>query len=215
MTEGLIKAPCNAMRTETNRNHRRVIIEPGEYYVSKTPVTISTLLGSCVSACLFDPVNKVIGMNHFMLSHKRYARNLPMPQTEAGRYGIHSMELLINAMLKLGAEKQYINAKAFGGSTIIGCNSDASGFMRVGSVNCRFIREFLAFEGIPLLAEDLGGREGRVIHFSYGNFVVYLRKIKSADKSKRIATRDRDCWQHAIDEQLKLENARSNVELWE
>ena len=202
------------MRTETIDHHRRVILDPGEYYASNTPVTISTLLGSCVSACLFDPVNKVMGMNHFMLSHQRYAKDIPMTQTEAGRYGIHSMELLINEMLKLGAEKRLLKAKAFGGSTINNRSVDTSNFLCIGSVNSKFIREFLAYEEIPLLAENLGGKIGRVIHFSYGDFIVYMRKIKNIDKSRRIATRDRECWQHAINEQNMRDAMMNNVELW-
>ena len=128
------------MRTEKIDHHRRVILDPGEYFASNTPVTISTLLGSCVSACLFDPVNKVMGMNHFMLSHQRYAKNISMTQTEAGRYGIHSMELLMNEMLKLGAEKLLVKAKVFGGSTINNPSVNTSNFLCVGSVNSKFIR---------------------------------------------------------------------------
>jgi chemotaxis protein CheD len=202
------------MRTEKLEHHRRVILDPGEFYASNVPVTISTLLGSCVSACLFDPVNRVIGMNHFMLSHHRYAKKLSLPTTEAGRYGINAMELLINAMLKLGAEKRLFQAKVFGGSTIVGDDSDADNFFCVGAVNSKFIREFLACEEIPLIAENLGGKEGRVIHFSYGDFAVYMRKIISADRSRRIAIRDRECWLHAITEQEKQDKEMSNVELW-
>ncbi len=203
------------MRIEILDHHRRIILDPGEYYASNTPVTISTLLGSCVSACLFDPVNKVMGMNHFMLSHRRYAKDIPMTQSDAGRYGIHSMELLINEMLKLGAEKRFIKAKAFGGSTIHSHSEDTSNFLCVGSVNSRFIREFLAYEKIPLLAEDLGGKTGRVIHFSYGDFVVYMRNLRNIDRSRRIAMRDRECWQHAINEQNRRDSTTDNVELWE
>lgn len=202
------------MRSESIHGNLRVILEPGDYYASSSPVTISTLLGSCVSACLFDPVNKVMGMNHFMLSHQRYTRDMPMNQTEAGRYGVHSMELLINEMLKLGAEKRLFKAKVFGGSSIMGRDSDTSNFNCVGEVNSRFIREFLAFERIPLLAENLGGKEGRVIHFSYGDFAVYMRRMKSADKSKSLAMRDRACWLHAI-EQQKQAGREIDIELWD
>lgn len=202
------------MRTENMAHHRRVIIDPGEFYVSDKPVTISTLLGSCVSACLFDPVHNVMGMNHFMLSNPRYARNIGISESEAGRYGINAMELLINGMLKIGAEKRYLRAKAFGGSTIVENSSEVGNFLCVGDVNCKFIRDFLACEGIPLLAENLGGREGRVIHFSYGDYAVYVRKIRSADRSRRIAMHDRECWLHAISEQEKQGSGLSNVELW-
>jgi len=202
------------LRTESINKHLRVIIDPGEYYASNVPVTISTLLGSCVSACLFDPVNKVMGMNHFMLSQQRFGSGLPLNRTEAGRYGINAMELLINEMLNLGAKKQFIKAKAFGGSTLIGNGKSDTNILNVGAVNSKFIREFLTHEAIPLVAENLGGKEGRMIHFSFGDFVVYMRKIKSADKSKRIAIRDRKCWEHVIIEQQKHEDMIKNIELW-
>jgi chemotaxis protein CheD len=203
------------MRIETIKHHRRVIMEPGEYYASREPVTISTLLGSCVSACIFDPMNKVIGMNHFMLSNHRYPKHLPMIEADAGRYGIHSMELLINEMLKLGAQKRFFKAKAFGGSTILKQSIGAIGnFFCVGEVNSKFIKEFLDKEEIPLVAEDLGGNEGRVIHFSSGDHAVYVRKIKSAHRSRQLAMRDRDCWLHAIGEQEKVKSLADNVELW-
>jgi len=203
------------MRTEKIAQHRRVIISPGEFYASKVPVTISTLLGSCVSACLFDPVNRVIGMNHFMLSNRRYSKNKSISETEAGRYGIHAMELLINQMLKLGGEKRYLQAKAFGGSTFFDSSNSSECILNVGEVNSKFIREFLAYEEIPLLAENLGGKEGRVIHFSYADFAVYMRKIRSVDRKRRIAIRDKDCWLHAIAEQEKHLVEMKNVELWD
>ena len=203
------------MRIEAIRHHRRVIMEPGEYYASAEPVTISTLLGSCVSACIFDPVNKVIGMNHFMLSNHRYPRHFTMIEADAGRYGIHSMELLINEMLKLGAQKPFFKAKAFGGGTILkNDNGSVGNFFCVGEVNVKFIREFLDKEEIPLVAENLGGNEGRVIHFSSGDYAVYVRKIKSANRSRQLAMRDRDCWLHAIEEQEKVRSLYDNVELW-
>jgi len=87
-------------------------------------------------------------------------------------------------MLNLGAEKRHLKTKAFGGGTFFDRDSETSNFKCVGEVNSRFIREFLGFERIPLMAENLGGKEGRVIHFSYGDFAVYVRRIKDADKTK-------------------------------
>ena len=86
-----------------------ITVKPGEYYVSKEDVVISTLLGSCVSACLYDPVKRIVGMNHFLLSNKRYARRMPYYETEAGRYGVHSMEMLINEMMKMGARREHLH----------------------------------------------------------------------------------------------------------
>lgn len=137
-----------------------------------------------------------------------------MLQSEAGRYGIHAMELLINAMLNLGAEKRLLKAKIFGGSTILAAGEKTGRIVSVGEDNIAFIRAFLSNEKIPLVAENVGGEEGRVIHYSSAGFKVYVRKIRSADKSRQLATRDRNCWLHAIEQQEKQNWAAENVELW-
>jgi chemotaxis protein CheD len=191
------------LRTEKNGRFTRVIIEPGEYYSCADATVISTLLGSCVAACLYDPVRKIIGMNHFLLSSRRYSRELPNYISEAGRYGIHAMELLINDMMHKGADRRSLRAKVFGGAGIFKNSKQAGNFMCVGEVNCHFIREFLVNEDIPLDAEDLGGELGRVIHFSNGDFTVYQRKI-GHNRSRQLAVRDRHCWQTAIAVQEKM-----------
>jgi len=198
------------LRTEKKGKYTRVIIEPGEYFSCADATVISTLLGSCVAACLYDPVRKVIGMNHFMLSNRNYAGELPDFISDAGRYGIHAMELLINDMMRKGADRRSLRAKAFGGASII-CNSRQAGsVMRVGEVNCRFIREFLANENIPLDAEDLGGTHGRVIHFSNGDFRVYHRKI-GRSRNHLLGVRDGQCWLKAIEMQEKV---MPDIECW-
>jgi chemotaxis protein CheD len=144
------------MRTETQGRYARVTIEPGEYYSCADATVITTLLGSCVAACLYDPTRQIIGMNHFMLSNQRYSRELPCYASDAGRYGIHAMELLINEMMHKGADRNSLRAKAFGGASIFKKDEQVGNFLCVGKVNCCFIREFLANEGIPLDAENLG-----------------------------------------------------------
>jgi chemotaxis protein CheD len=163
-----------------------------------------------VSACLFDPVRKIIGMNHFMLSNPRYSTVLPIYVSEAGRYGIHAMELLINDMMKKGADRRSLRAKAFGGASIFKKGEAVGNFMCVGQVNTKFIKEFLADEGIPLDSMDLGGEHGRVIHFSNGDFAVYRRKI-GQNRSHQLAMRDRDCWHRAISVQERM---MPEIELW-
>ena len=88
--------------------------------------------------------------------------------------------------------------------------AEAGNFVCVGDVNARFIREFLANEGIPLLAEDLGGEKGRVIHFSNGDYAVLVRKIEQT-RSARLARRDRAVWRRAIEQQ---ETTMPSVDLW-
>ncbi len=187
-----------------------VNILPGEYYATNQPTTIRTLLGSCIAACLFDPVNRVVGMNHFMLSNRRYARNLPACMSEAGRYGIHAMELVINGMLKLGAKRENLRAKAFGGGSIY-LNPDVKdNFFCVGDVNIRFIREFLKNDGIPLVAEDLGGEKARIVHFLYDDYSVHVKKIAKAT-AVNLAQMERQFWLKTIEKQ---EKSKAQAEVW-
>jgi chemotaxis protein CheD len=198
------------MRKETINGRTRVIINPGEYYSTKDTEVITTLLGSCVAACLYDQKLKLIGMNHIMLSNPRYSKDMPIHITEAGRYGIHAMELLINDMMAKGTNRGMLRAKVFGGSTIINRENGGGNFFCVGQVNCKFIREYLEAERIPIDAEDLGGDFGRVIHFSNGDFSVFRRKIGHS-RSEKLAERDRVCWQNAI---VNQEKAQPQIDLW-
>ena len=182
---------------------------PGEYYVSSKPIVISTLLGSCVSACLYDKKKKIIGMNHFLISGDTFPSGTALCLSEAGRYGIHAMELLINEMMKQGARRDNLRAKVFGGSSLTRLPSDS--VYRVGENNSRFVVEFLNLEKIPIAARDLGGTRGRVVHFCHGDFSVYVRRIRS-DHNANLAQRDRQCWTDALKRQ---ESAQATVDLWD
>ncbi len=126
----------------------KIIIQPGEYYATNKEVLISTLLGSCVAACLYDPVNKVLGMNHFLLSNSVYKRDRADFSTLSGRYGVQAMELLINKMYQLGADRKHLKAKAFGGATLQGFRPGDRFQPSIGDGNLNFIKEFLNIEKI-------------------------------------------------------------------
>jgi chemotaxis protein CheD len=162
------------------RGLERVEVQPGGRYATAEAFDIKTLLGSCVAACLYDPAARVAGLNHFLLAAPRYSRNMAFIETDAGRYGIHAMELLINDMMKLGATRKGLRAKVFGGASVLGLCSD-NGFFCVSEVNQRFIRDYLATERIPVVSEDLGGTHGRVIHFHSDSYRVFRRYIKKQD----------------------------------
>ncbi|MCK9636952.1 MAG: chemotaxis protein CheD [Methylobacter tundripaludum] len=160
----------------------RIIIDPGESYVTKKDEIISTLLGSCVAACLYDPVNHVIGMNHFLLAQQHAAHNAALLGSEGGRYGIHAMELLINQMLKQGAQRIHLKAKAFGGGDVLKLGNELRGGQSIGAVNCEFIKTFLRTECIPLIASALGGPIGRNIFFLASDFSVYVKTIERSEE---------------------------------
>lgn len=130
-------------------------IVQGEYRISDRPEAVmSTVLGSCVAACMWDEDRGIGGMNHFLLAQ---AQN----QAGAGdiRYGVHAMEVLINALLRAGARRDRLRAKLFGGAKI------ATNLRDIGASNASFAREFLKTEGIPCLAESLGGTQARRVTF--------------------------------------------------
>jgi chemotaxis protein CheD len=137
---------------------RRVPIVQGEHAVVAEPeVIISTLLGSCVAACLYDPVAKVGGMNHFLLGEP--GPDQRVSAAELQRYGIHAMELLINGMMAKGAARTRLRAQLYGGATII------SGLGAIGASNAAFARRFMETEGIPVGHCDLGGSHARKLEF--------------------------------------------------
>lgn len=197
------------MKVQERNNTRRVVIGPGEMYVTRNNETISTLLGSCVSACLYDPVNRVIGMNHFLLASKRYAQHTPVLESEAGRYGIHAMEMLTNEMLKQGAMRHLIKAKVFGGADVLHRHRQGRDkFFVVGDINSRFVVEYLQREEIPLQATDLGGRYGRVIFFRAADQAVFVRQI---DHAEQIDDKEFRFWKHSIKHQ---EEDAGRIEYW-
>lgn len=136
---------------------RRVHIIQGEYKVINDPdVVLTTILGSCVAACLRDPVAGVGGMNHFLLPG---TASSPMSGGDATRYGVHLMELLINGLLKQGARRDRLEAKIFGGAKTIAT------FSNVGEQNATFAVQFLKDEGIPVVGSSTGGEHGRKVEY--------------------------------------------------
>ncbi len=130
----------------------RVLVVQGDHRVSADPETaLITVLGSCVAACLYDPLRGVGGMNHFLLADG--------DGEEAMRYGAYAMEVLINDLLKMGASRERLQAKLFGGARIMDRLND------IGAENVIFARRFLSTEGIPLVGESLGGRRARRVEF--------------------------------------------------
>ena len=121
-----------------------VKVLPGEYFVSNEELVIMTVLGSCIAACIWDGRARLGGMNHFMLPDGDTGGG-------SGRYGSFAMELLINEMLKLGARRETMQAKIFGGGQVM------AGFttMNVGERNTKFVQDYLATERIPIVSQDV------------------------------------------------------------
>jgi chemotaxis protein CheD len=136
----------------TKAGEKRINIVQGEFKVSDDPhVVLTTLLGSCVAACIRDPLTKIGGMNHFLLPGDAGA--------SSEQLGVHLMELLVNGLMRKGAQRERLEAKIFGGARMMAGLSD------IGARNAEFAKKFLAYEGIKLVSHDTGGTQGRRIQF--------------------------------------------------
>jgi chemotaxis protein CheD len=170
---------ATAASTADNRAARRfydsaqaawvVKVLPGEFYVTADPEEVLvTVLGSCVSACIRDPVMQIGGMNHFMLVQNKSGTNGAWGnELESARFGNFAMEKLINSMLKRGCARERMEIKVFGGANVTTARN------AIGTENSEFVLRYLAAEGLPCVAKDLGGvYPRRIIYFPMTGKVV-------------------------------------------
>ena len=150
-------------------------ILPGELYVSSQGEVISTVLGSCVSACIRDKSIGVGGMNHFMLPAQGSSSSDHWTKGEMNastRYGNWAMEYLINEILKQGGNKRYFEVKLFGGGQVLKNMTD------VGRRNIDFVRYFLESEGLSIASEDLGDIHPRKVLYFPDSGKVKMKKLR-------------------------------------
>lgn len=148
---------------------RRVHVGQGEHQVSRDPgMMLSTILGSCVAACIRDERSGIGGMNHFLLPEGSGQGD------QSRRYGVHLMELLINDILKAGGERGRLRAKLFGGARMF------EDLKNIGESNAEFAQRFLRDELIPVDAASLGGRQARRVHYWPATGKVLMRLVEDA-----------------------------------
>ena len=150
-------------------------ILPGEYYVTRGGELVTTVLGSCVPACIRDRVFGTGGMNHFMLpisSDGKGWNGAADVLSTATRYGNYAMEHMINDILKHGGHKRHLEAKIFGGGRMLDALSD------VGAKNIDFVRKYLDIEGIPLLGEDVGDIYPRKVIYIPSSGKALMKRLK-------------------------------------
>ncbi len=161
-------------------------ILPGEFYITTADEGITTVLGSCISACIRDPVVRIGGMNHFMLPEDTTQGKSAWLDACAGlatRYGSFAMESLINGLLKLGARRERLEVKLFGGGHVL------RAALEVGDRNIQFARQWLRTEGFHISAEDVGSDVPRRIIYIPSTGKVQVKHLRSADSSD-IAARE-------------------------
>ncbi len=150
-----------------------VIIQPGEYYVTKEDEVIATVLGSCISVCIKDEKNNIGGMNHFMLPGD--FRLEDVFNSQSARYGMYAMEMIMGDIIKLGGDRSNLTAKVFGGGHVL--QSVTLNKNSVPSSNIQFIKAFLSMEGITILKSDVGGYHGRKVLFVPRLNKVFVKRL--------------------------------------
>lgn len=156
-------------------SHQRfsVKVKPGEYYVTCQDEMITTVLGSCIAACIYDPVIGIGGMNHFML-----------PDSDSGllsasnRYGVFAMEQLLNELYRYGSQRERLQIKIVGGGKML------EGVNDIGQQNIEFVRQFLATEGLRVAAEDIGGIQARKVMYQVRSGRMFVKKMNSLHNSR-------------------------------
>lgn len=147
---------------------------PGEFYVTAERETIVTVLGSCVSACVRDPVFGIGGMNHFMLPASQGAGSWEANGVGAStRYGSHAMERLINEILKHGGSRRNLELKLTGGGRILAQLTD------IGRKNIAFVEDYARTEGLKVLSRDLGDICPRKVYYTPATGKMLVKKLRS------------------------------------
>lgn len=170
-----------APHTVTNlvKGYPSVSIIGGEFAVIPdiTGVGVSTLLGSCVSIMLYDRIRQVGAMNHFLLPVSK-------DRNDSYKYGLYSVESMINQMMKLGCEKRNMEAKIAGGANILRGESNDVGFQ-----NVEFAKEFCRQEKINIVSMHVLGENGRVVFLAPGH-EAFIRHVDNRMTNERIRTGD-------------------------
>jgi chemotaxis protein CheD len=145
-----------AVLGDTDPGDIRLHVVQGDQHVDSRPnVVLTTILGSCVAACMRDPVARVGGMNHFLLPSGEGTQG----SAESINAGVHAMELLVNGLLRNGARRERLEAKLFGGARMI------AGLTDIGSRNAEFATTFLEREGIKYAGGSLRGTHARRVQY--------------------------------------------------
>ncbi|WP_374341575.1 chemoreceptor glutamine deamidase CheD [Azonexus sp.] len=158
-------------------------ILPGEYFVSSEGMLLVTVLGSCVAACIRDGDSGIGGMNHFMLPDDGGRDTVGT----SARYGTYAMEVLINHLLKMGARRNRLEAKVFGGGAVLASLSSSN----VGARNAEFVLDYLKTEKIPVVAKDLLDSYPRKVYYFPASGRVLVKKLHRVH-NETLFSRERD-----------------------
>lgn len=143
---------------------------PSTLFVSREPFNVQTILGSCIAVCLFDPILKCGGMNHYMV---------PLwngDGLESPRYGNIAIDMLVEKMIQLGTQNRNMIAKVFGGGSVIGETT-----INIGERNIHVAETVLAKLKVRIVATNVGGVQGRKIIFNTSTGQVLMKYLKTSN----------------------------------
>lgn len=158
-----------AERMESSPDVRIIYLHAGQLYASAEASQITTILGSCVALSLWDPVTRVGGINHFMLPQEGGRAS------ETPRFAHFALAELARQMIEFGAVLARAQAKLFGGACTLPSLQTIG--RDLGARNAEVARRWLVRENIPLLAEDIGGSNGRKLVFRTDTGIVMVKRI--------------------------------------
>ena len=156
-----------------------LIILPGEHFISNEDIILQTLLGSCISVCMYSDYDGLIGMNHFMLPGKINPEQFH--KSDYGRYGMYAMDKLIGEFIQRGIKKENLKTKVFGGANILNFGRESE---TISSYNIKFIINYLDRENIPIISSHLGGNKSRKILFFSSTKKVFLKEMSGREENK-------------------------------
>jgi len=196
-----------ATRTYFDREFGKQAIKllPNEYYVTGDDVVLTTVLGSCVAACIRDEQAGVGGMNHFMLPDDEGAGADRM-LSPSMRYGCYALEVLVNELLKLGARRERLEAKVFGGGAVLANMTT----LNIGDRNADFVLRYLKTENIRVAAQDLRGPHARRVSYFPHSGLALVRRLTRQDDQVVVARDER-----ALASAIAAAPARGRAELFE
>lgn len=176
-----------------------VNVHAGDCFITSNPKEVAaTVLGSCISACIRDPVAGVGGMNHFLLPSSNTST-----QSESARFGAYAMEKLINEILKRGGRRERLEAKLFGGGNVIESSA------LIGDKNAQFAKEYLQLEEIRLLGSDVGGSSPRKVRYYPITGKAMVRKLRRDDDYRNVRREE-----EGYNRQIATPRAGNDVDLF-
>ncbi len=168
----MVAGPRADTRPSPGPGRRAVYLHPGQIEVSAEPTRATTILGSCVAVCLWDPKLRLGGVNHYLLPD--WVGN----GVSSGRFGNVAIERLIEKVLGLGSRKQDLRAKVFGGACVLEAFRGKS--EHLGTKNVEVARTLLRQHGIRVVAEDVEGQRGRKLIFHTDTGAALVKPVQES-----------------------------------